>query len=305
MSHKSPLKGTNVVTDSLGTTRPELSQYIGRVTENEISKERGNDAFAKDKNIFTPGGTKEDAHAFLLHLRRVLESKVRGRHINNCHEVIDCCVAYLCPVQCVQFLATYEKTWRAAPEPHVAFVQDFCRMYMPDVTASAHWKKFCALMEGPRLTDLTAMHTFLIDVRAAHSNLGAGFFAEESEILRLRRRIDQTIVFSLLSSKLTGFTQWLNALEEAVCERLRETSVDVARAPSSLSPSIVVPARSQAQHEPMHVDIVSVVSEVLAALDRKKGKSASEGASGSGGGPRCWKCNKRGHVQRDCPDKKN
>ena len=83
---------------------PELLPYIALVPDTDISKERGADVYARDRNIFVPGTS--DPHAFLLHLKRVVETKVRSKNITSASEFIDVCASFLSPMDCSTFLQT-------------------------------------------------------------------------------------------------------------------------------------------------------------------------------------------------------
>ena len=227
-------------------------------------------------------------------------------------------ISYIDPDSCEEFLRTYSLKWLDSEEPHVAFVTDFARQYMPSVSCADTWHAFNTLMSGPRIDDLSLLHAFLCKVRASVANVRADYFADAAECERLQGRVSLDIVGALVSSldESCGFHDWLTAIEKLTVRRMRQIGTPTydGSGPVSHSPSVsfALPSSSPSSQSfysssvgsaslPVgDMDIDAITARVIAAFDKNKRNVKGGGRSSV----ECWGCGKKGHFRDECPKEK-
>jgi hypothetical protein len=229
-----------------------------------------------------------NVRAFLLHLKRVAEAKVRTRNITGREQVVDLLISSLDPFECCDFIQSNADNWYASKNPQFSFVCDFVSRYIPDLNDASAWDDYDAIMTGARIDSLPETHTFIQRVKILKSALSADWFAEKAEILRLRKRVPLDLVLPLCAtaSTPTTFDGWVGAIASGVEERLRELGVQGVPAslfdPPPIVPPIVPPA---VPHTPMDVD---ALTETLIARMQDKGVWGRVGEGGTDKGGKPW-----------------
>jgi hypothetical protein len=266
--------------------------------DDDVQKDKSNDPFPKVTQIFKPSSGM-NVRAFLLHLKRVAEAKVRTRNITTREHVVDLVISSLDPFECCDFIQSNADKWYSSQNPQYCFVVDFVSRYIPDLNDSSAWDEYDVLMTGPRIEALHEIHSFIQKVKVLKSALSSDWFAEKAEILRLRKRVSLELVLPLCAAstnKPTTFDEWVSAISSGVAERLRELGIQGVPASSPFAAPPVSHVIPPPAVPPTPMDVDAIADSVIARMGEKVGVWGRVGESGTDrGGKRGGKEGKGGN----------